>query len=219
MARRHFSLWNSAHSGDDQVESQVLPSYQNRQISALDEMADAPQSSLFSLLSSLIFSSLAFLSCLVFSSLVLSCLVLPSCLVSSSLVLSCLVLSCLVLSCLVLSLSCLFHLVLPSCLVASSFVFSSLSLSLKHMCAWCRYTRGRFEWTEGGVFESTQRDVLNGPTGGRGHRQFCIPKFAHVWSSRASEVHQRNQWILPIFSLRKGRESNTLPIAPIIRCA
>ena len=31
---------------------QVLPSYQNRQISALDETADAPQSSLFSLLSS-----------------------------------------------------------------------------------------------------------------------------------------------------------------------
>ena len=31
---------------------QVLPSYQNRQISALDETADAPQSSLLSLLSS-----------------------------------------------------------------------------------------------------------------------------------------------------------------------
>ena len=32
---------------------QVIPSHQNRQISALDETADAPQSSLFSLLSSL----------------------------------------------------------------------------------------------------------------------------------------------------------------------
>ena len=32
---------------------QVLPSYQNRQTSALDETADAPQSGLFSLLSSL----------------------------------------------------------------------------------------------------------------------------------------------------------------------
>ena len=26
---------------------------------------------------------------------------------------------------------------------------------LKHMCAWCRHTRGRFECTHGGVFEST----------------------------------------------------------------
>ena len=34
---------------------QVLPSYQNRQIGALDETADAPQSSLFSLFSSLQF--------------------------------------------------------------------------------------------------------------------------------------------------------------------
>ena len=44
---------------------QVLPSYQNRQISALDETADAPQSSLFSFLSSLfslLFSLLSFLS-------------------------------------------------------------------------------------------------------------------------------------------------------------
>ena len=41
---------------------QVLPSYQNRQISALDETADAPQSSLFSLLSLLssLFPSLPF---------------------------------------------------------------------------------------------------------------------------------------------------------------
>ena len=26
---------------------------------------------------------------------------------------------------------------------------------LKHMCAWCRHTQGRFECTHGGVFEST----------------------------------------------------------------
>ena len=32
-----------------------------------------------------------------------------------------------------------------------------------------------------------------------GHRQFCLPKFAHVRLSRASEVHQRNFWIFPIF--------------------
>ena len=67
---------------------QVLPSYQNRQISALDETADAPQSSLFSLLSSLLSSPLVS-SCLfssIFSCLVLSCLVFSfvlSCLSSS----------------------------------------------------------------------------------------------------------------------------------------
>ena len=50
---------------------------------------------------------------------------------------------------------------------------------LKHMCAWCQYTRGRFERTHG--------DVLNGHTGSkRGHRQFCTPKFAHVRLSRAT---------------------------------
>ena len=43
---------------------QVLPSYQNRQISALDEMADAPQSSLFSLLSSLFCICLSISVCL-----------------------------------------------------------------------------------------------------------------------------------------------------------
>ena len=32
-----------------------------------------------------------------------------------------------------------------------------------------------------------------------GHRQFCSPKFAHVWLSRASQVHQRNFWIFLIF--------------------
>ena len=26
---------------------------------------------------------------------------------------------------------------------------------VEHMCAWCRHTRGRFECTHGGVFEST----------------------------------------------------------------
>ena len=31
---------------------------------------------------------------------------------------------------------------------------------------------------------------------------------AHVWLSRDSEVHQRNQWIFTIFSLRTGREQH-----------
>ena len=60
------------------------------------------------------------------------------------------------------------------------------------MYAWCRYTRGRFERTHG--------DVLSGHTEkGGNHRQFCLPKFAHVELSRASEAHRRNFWIFPIF--------------------
>ena len=44
---------------------------------------------------------------------------------------------------------------------------------LKHMCAWCWYTRGRFERTHG--------DALNLHTGVQGgDRQICLPKFAHV---------------------------------------
>ena len=62
----------------------------------------------------------------------------------------------------------------------------------QHVCAWCRDTRGRFERTHG--------DVLNVHTGAGGHRQFCLPEFAHVWLSRVSEVHHRNFWIFPIFS-------------------
>ena len=65
----------------------------------------------------------------------------------------------------------------------------------KHMWVWCRYTRERFERTHGGVEEE-------------GHRQFCLPKFAHVRLSRASEVHQRNTWIFPIFKF-ENRSSTT----------
>ena len=53
------------------------------------------------------------------------------------------------------------------------------------MCAWCRYTQGRFERTHG--------HVLNGHTTEEeeGHRQFCLPKFAHTGLSRDPEVHQK----------------------------
>ena len=51
---------------------------------------------------------------------------------------------------------------------------------------------GRFEWTHGGH---------------GGHRQFCLPEFAHVWLSRASEVHQRNFWIFPIFKFENRLSS------------
>ena len=58
---------------------------------------------------------------------------------------------------------------------------------------------------------SIHGDVLNVHTGGGGrwgHRQFCLPKFAHVGLSRVSEVQQRNPCMSPIFSLRIGREQH-----------
>ena len=48
----------------------------------------------------------------------------------------------------------------------------------------------------------THGDVLNVHTGAGGHRQFCLPKFAHVWLSRASEVHQKTFQSFPFSSLR-----------------
>ena len=41
-----------------------------------------------------------------------------------------------------------------------------------------------------------------------GHRQLCIPKFAHVEFSLAPQVHQRNPWIINNFSLRIDREQH-----------
>ena len=63
-----------------------------------------------------------------------------------------------------------------------------------NMCAWCQYTRARFECTHGGVF-------LNPPAWGR--RQFCLPRKAHVEFSL-----ERNRWILHIFSSRIDREQH-----------
>ena len=58
-----------------------------------------------------------------------------------------------------------------------------LRVCRKHMCAWCRLTRG--------LFSMYTRSVLNGHTGGC--RQFCFPKkkITHVELSRAPEVHQK----------------------------
>ena len=90
--------------------------------------------------------------------------------------------------------SSLFSLLLPSCLVTSS-------LS-------CTCERG--DGTQEDVlnvhtesFLKCTRDILNGPTKICPYERFTT----------------RNQWISPLFSLRPGRESNTLPIPPIIRCA
>ena len=40
---------------------------------------------------------------------------------------------------------------------------------LKHMCAWCRYTRGRFECTHGKRFERTHQDVVDAYTPSLSH--------------------------------------------------
>ena len=75
-----------------------------------------------------------------------------------------------------------------------------------HMCfnmsAWCRYTRGRFESTHG--------DVLNGHTEGKRSSPVLLTRICRVWLSRASEVHQRNFWIFPIFKF-ENRLRTTCP--------
>ena len=177
---------------------QVLPSYQN------------PQSSLFSLLSS-------FSSCLLSAPLI-SSLVSP--LPSSPLFLSlssfsffffclslfpsfsvwcCVCDSVLCVSVCVVLCVCVCGVVCP--LNTSPCVHSKrLRVCRQHahmlfnMCAWCRHARGRVEWThrgQGGVIASSANQNL--PTQGYELTQ---------------EVHQRNQWILPIFSLRIGREQH-----------
>ena len=61
----------------------------------------------------------------------------------------------------------------------------------------CVKTCGRGVGTHGDVL-NLHTEVFSADTrGGRGregHRQFCLPKFAHRGSSRAPEVHQRNAW-------------------------
>ena len=52
--------------------------------------------------------------------------------------------------------------------------------------------------------------VLYIHTEGRVSSLVLLTKFAHVWLSRDSEVHQRNQWIFAIFSLRIGREQHVV---------
>ena len=47
-------------------------------------------------------------------------------------------------------------------------------------------------------------------SGAGGHRQFCLPKFAHVRLSRALEVHRRSFWIFPTFKF-ENRSRTTCP--------
>ena len=74
----------------------------------------------------------------------------------------------------------------------------------------CVETCARGAGTHGDVLNRTHGDVLNPHTGAGGHRQFCLPKFAHVRLSRASEVHERNFWIFPIFKC-ENRSRTTCP--------
>ena len=67
------------------------------------------------------------------------------------------------------------------------------------MWAWCRHTRGRFESTHGKRFESTHG----------GHRQFCLPRTAHVGLSLGPTGSPKvTTGCCPCSSLRKDREQH-----------
>ena len=67
------------------------------------------------------------------------------------------------------------------------------------MWAWCWYTRGRFESTHGKFFESTHG----------GHRQFCLPRTAHVGLSLGpTSSPKKTTGCCPCSSLRKDREQH-----------
>ena len=61
------------------------------------------------------------------------------------------------------------------------------------MWAWCWHTRGRFECTHGKRFESRHG----------GHRQFCLPRTAHVGLSLGAKFTESNHWMLPMFKFEK----------------
>ena len=71
----------------------------------------------------------------------------------------------------------------------------------------CVSTCARGAGTHGDVLNATHGGVLNVHTGTQGI-ECCLPKFAHVWSSRASEIHHKKPMDLTHFSLRIGREQH-----------
>ena len=81
-----------------------------------------------------------------------------------------------------------------------------------HMRAWCRYTRGRFERTHGGVSN------LHTGEGGReeeeerrgGSSSVLLVKMARVEFSRASEVHRKKPLDLNHFQF-ENRSRTTCP--------
>ena len=176
-------------------------------------------SSLLSIFSSLLFHLLFSRSSLQLSLIfsLLSSLVFLS-LLSHLLLHSCLVLSCLVFFCL-----------LFSCL--SSAVFSSLSVRVFFLClSLCLCLC--FSLSPCGVVllccvvvcvvwhrENPVYPLKTCPCGGEGegHRQFCLPKFAHIGLSRASEVHRRNFWIFPIFKFENRLRTTRARFLLIIR--
>ena len=189
----------------------------------------------FLFLSSLFLSFLSFLffSFLFFSFLFFSCLVL-SCLLFSFLVLSCLSFSVSVWCCVVLCgvvLCCVVLCGVVLCCVCGV-VWCGVWLGTQkkpcvdskrprvyrhhahmwyHLCAWCRYTRGRFESTHGGFLDGhtgERREGGGGGEGREGHRQFCSPKFAHKLLRVSERFTERNPWFFPIQGLRTGREQH-----------
>ena len=104
------------------------------------------------------------------------------------------------------SLCCLFFLKLE--MTSSAHGRGTLCVLLQKLdCLAARYTLQALHLSTCAHGAGIHGDVLTGHTKGRAvSSPVLLTKFAHVGSSRASEVHQRNQWILPIFSLRTGRE-------------
>ena len=70
-----------------------------------------------------------------------------------------------------------------------------------NMCAWCRYTLGRFECTHGGLFCTYTR-------GGRGSSLVLFTKICPHRVITCFRFTKSNHWILPILSLRIGRTRN-----------
>ena len=59
-----------------------------------------------------------------------------------------------------------------------------------------------------GAILNVHREAFWMNTRGKGaHRQFCLPKFAHVWLSRAPEVHQKKP--LDVTHFQFENRSNT----------
>ena len=183
---------------------------------------------------SFIVSSSLFLSCLVFSRIVLSLFLCLSLSLSVSVFFLCLSLCfCLSLSlslCLSVSVWCCVLwccVVCVWCVVCVVWCVARLGTQKKppcvdskrprvyrhhahmcyHMCAWCRYTRGRFESPHGGFLDGHTEGRGRGERGEGGHRQVLLtkksPRRVLTWPHKFTE---RNPWILPIRSLRIDRE-------------
>ena len=203
-------------------------------ISPLFHLSSFSSHLIFSLLFHLLpLSSSRFFSFIVSSSLFFSCLVLSlflrlrvvlCCVVLCCVVLCCVVLCCVVLCCVVVVLCCVVLCGVcvvwcvarlgtqkqPPCVDSKRpRVYRHHAHICYHMCAWCLYTRGRFESTHGGFLDGHTGERRREEGEGReGHRQFCSLAFAHKLSRASERVTERNPWFLPIQGLRTGREQH-----------